>query len=210
MQPIAEYVNAHHEAIPRYLSYSFVIQIYALFEELAKKLHRQLMAREGIPGPAKLKSNKFLAQFKEFTENAGITFNRWPALIDFKEVRNNIAHHGGIVAGDTKEHDLTQIVASNSPTLRIDGDQIQVTPEYAVENLNLVKEFFSEALTQKRFEDGYSFSLPTKKLFGLVFDGSKATIEIQGASADETGDLNVQSREFRESPASRCRASRCP
>ena len=35
MNSVAEYVHTHHDAIPRFLSYTFVIQVYSLFEELA-------------------------------------------------------------------------------------------------------------------------------------------------------------------------------
>jgi hypothetical protein len=62
----AEYVHTHHDAIPRYLSYSFVIQVYHLFEELAKNLHAELRRRENIPGLVELESNNFLRHLKAF------------------------------------------------------------------------------------------------------------------------------------------------
>jgi hypothetical protein len=48
--PVAECVHTHHEAMPRYLSYTFIIQVYCLFEELAKDLHAIFKGRESIPG----------------------------------------------------------------------------------------------------------------------------------------------------------------
>ena len=68
------------------------------------------------------------------------------------------------------------IVKSNSSTLSIYKDQIEVAPEYAIENLNVAKEFFSEALTQKNFDDGYCWSTPLKTSFALLVNGLKATI----------------------------------
>jgi hypothetical protein len=76
-------------------------------------------------------------------------------------------------------------VKSNGSTLSIYKDQIQVAPEYAIENLNLAKEFFSEALRQKKFEDGYCWSTPLKTSFAVSVRGFKATIDIYGTSVDE-------------------------
>jgi hypothetical protein len=77
-------------------------------------------------------------------------------------------------------------VDGNGSILSIYKGQIQVAPEYAVENLNLAKEFFSEALRQKKFEDGYWWSIPTRTSFGLSVSGHKATIEINGTNMDES------------------------
>src|ERR1700730_11894206 len=110
MNSVAEYVHAHRAAIPRYLSYTFVIQVYSLFEELANDLHGELKKRESIPSPTKLKSHDFLRLFKAFAEKVGISFDRWSALDDFKNVRNNIVHSGGFLAGDKNEIDLRRIV----------------------------------------------------------------------------------------------------
>jgi hypothetical protein len=186
MYPVAEYVHTHHDAIPRYLSFTFVIQVYSLFEELAKDLHVELKRRESIPGPSKLKSHDFLNHFRDFTEKAGIAFDRWSALYDFKDVRNNIVHRNGFLAGDIKEIDLRRIVVSNGSTLSIYKGQIQVAPEYAVENLNLAKSFFSEALRQKKFEDGYWWPTPIRTSFGLSVSGHKATIDIYGTNTNES------------------------
>jgi hypothetical protein len=183
MHSVAEYVHTHLDTIPRSLSYTFVIQLYHLFEELAKNLHAELKRREVIPGPAELASYDFLRHFNEFTEKAGITFERWPALYDFRDVKNNIAHRGGFLVGDKKEKELRRIVESNSSTLSIYEGQIQVAPEYAVENLNILKHFFSEALSQKKFEDGYGWSKPTRTSFGLSVNGFEATIHIGNNSS---------------------------
>jgi hypothetical protein len=77
-------------------------------------------------------------------------------------------------------------VDSNGSTLSIYKDQIQVAPEYVIENLNLTKEFFSEALRQKNFQDGYSWSIPLKTSFGLLVNEFQATIEISGTNMDES------------------------
>jgi hypothetical protein len=50
MNSVAEYVHTHHDAIPQYLSYTFVIQVYRLFEELAKDLHKELRDGRSIRG----------------------------------------------------------------------------------------------------------------------------------------------------------------
>lgn len=186
MNSVAAYVSTHHDTIPRYLSYSFVIQVYRLFEELAKNLHVELKRREILVGPVELPSGNFLSRFKEFAEEAGIAFGGWSALDDFRNVRNNIVHRSGFLAGDKKEIDLRRIVDRNGSTLSIYKGQIQVAPEYAVENLNLAKEFFSEALRQKNFQDGYSWSIPLKTSFGLLVNEFQATIEISGTNMDES------------------------
>jgi hypothetical protein len=202
MNSVAEYVHTHHDAIPRYLSYAFVIQVYNLFEELAKDLHAELKRRESIPGPTELESNDFLRRLKAFADKAGITFDRWSALYDFKDVKNNIAHSGGLLRGDKKENDLRRIVNANNSTLSIYKDKIQVAPQYAVENLNLAKQFFSEALRQKKFEDGYWWSIPTRTSFGLSVSGHKATIDVFGTNMVESAPLpgatNVDDLEYDE------------
>jgi hypothetical protein len=183
---VVEYVSAHYEAIPRYLGYSFVIHVYNLFEELGKNLHEELMRREIIPKTAGLGSNDFLANFRAFTEQAGIAFVEYSTLQDFKDIRNNIVHRGGNLAGETKEkqENLRRVVKANSATLSVCDSQIRVANAYAIENLNLIKQFFSEALNQMKFEDGYSFSTPSKTSFGVIFSEGKVTIEIKGSSAE--------------------------
>jgi hypothetical protein len=64
-------------------------------------------------------------------------------------------------------------------TLCVCDGQIRVATAYAVENLNLIKQFFSEALNQMKFEDGYSWSTPLKTSFGVIFSEGKVTIEIK-------------------------------
>jgi hypothetical protein len=63
-------------------------------------------------------------------------------------------------------------------TLRLRRPDPRATA-YAVENLNLIKQFFSEALNQMKFEDGYSWSTPLKTSFGVIFSEGKVTIEIK-------------------------------
>ena len=64
-------------------------------------------------------------------------------------MRNNIIHRGGFLPSGEKGKNLRRIIKSNSPALSIREGQIQFTVEYAVNNLNLVREFFLEALRQK-------------------------------------------------------------
>jgi hypothetical protein len=183
---VVDYVTAHYETIPRYLGYSFVIHVYNLFEELGKNLHEELMRRKFIPKAAGLGSYDFLASFKAFTEQVGIAFAEYPTLRDFKDVRNNIVHQGGNLAGETKkkQENLRRLVDSNSATLSVCDGRIRVATAYAIQNLNLIKEFFSKALDQTKFEDGYSWSTPSKTSFGVSFSEGKVKIEIEGSSAE--------------------------
>ena len=192
---VADYVTAHRETIPRYLGYSFVIHVYNLFEELGKNLHEELMRREIIPKAAGLQSNDFLASFKAFTEQAGIAFVEYSTLRDFKDVRNNIVHQGGNLAGETKEKqkNLRRVVESNSATLSVCDDQIRVATVYAIENLNLIKQFFSEVLNQMKFEDGY-WSKPSNTSFAVIFSEGKVTIEIEGSSAESRSSADRKPR----------------
>jgi hypothetical protein len=184
---IAEHVSAYHDTIPRCLSYSFVIQVYNLFEELAKNLHTELMQRENIPDPKKLASRNFLGHFEKFATTAGITFGEWSALHDFKEIRNNIVHRGGVVSGDDKEVHLRRIIKTHSKTLRIDDGLIQVQPEFAVEGLNVVSRFFSQAFRQKNFQDGYWWTPSPQTSYGVRFDGQKVSIMVD-SELERTGD----------------------
>jgi hypothetical protein len=181
---VADYVTAHHETIPRYLGYSFVIHVYNLFEELGKKLHKELMQREIISKAPELQSNDFLASFKVFTEQAGIAFVEYPTIQDFKDVRNNIVHRAGNLAGETrrKQENLRRVVERNGTTLSVCDGQIRVATAYVIENLNLIKQFFSKALNQMKFEDGF-WSKPSKTPFAVFFREGKVTIDIEGSNA---------------------------
>ena len=179
---MTEHVAAHCETIPRCLAYSFVIHVYNLFEDLGKNLHGELMRRKIIPPAARLPSDDFLKHFISFTEQTGIPFAEHSALRDFKDVRNNLVHRGGNLEGEKErmKKKLLQVVETNSASLKIDNGPLRVASSYAVESLNLIKTFFSEALNQMKFQDGYSWSRPSK-FFGVHFQGSKVTINITGA-----------------------------
>ena len=139
---VAECVRAHYDTMPQYLRYAFVVLAYNVFEALAQDLYAELKVRENLPGPAKLPSRKFLVHLKGFAEKVGIGFDKWQALFDFKYVRNIIIHCGGFLAGDKEECKLREILNNSSIGLSIHEGQIQVTVEYVVNNLNLVREFF--------------------------------------------------------------------
>lgn len=189
---VADYVSALYETTPLYLGYSFVIIVCNVFEDLGKNFHKELKERKIIREGDNLSSYDFLENFKaKVTEKAGIAFVEYSALRDFKYIRNNIVHRGGYL-GDEKDEDkqknLQRIVETNSTTLSLrDDGQIQVAAEYAIENLNLIKQFFSKALDQTKFEDGYSWSIPPKT-FAVTFDGATFSISI-GSSSAEPEDL---------------------
>jgi hypothetical protein len=85
---------------------------------------------------------------------------------------------------EEKKQEILRIVETNSTTLSVRDGQIQVAAECAIENLNLIKQFFSKALDQKKFEDGFSWSTPSKTSFGVSFREGKVTIEITGSTAE--------------------------
>jgi hypothetical protein len=178
--PVVDYVVAHHEAVPRYLAYSFVAQVYNLFEDLGRKFHKELMQRNRISDANELQSRDFLKHFAAFTDREGIIFTERSALDDFKEVRNNVVHRGGYIAGENekKREKLQRIVETNPDKLSLHQGQIEIVPDYAVENLALLKQFFSNALDQVKFEDGYWWLTPSKKSITIRFDGIKPTIDV--------------------------------
>ncbi len=193
-QRVAEYVSAYHDTIPRCLSYSFVVQVYNLFEELAKALHTEIMRREKISGPKKLEPRNFLGHFEKFATIAGITFAEWPALRDFKEIRNIIVHRGGVVFEDHKEVDLRRIVQTHFKTLRIYDGQIQVEPEFAIEAVHLLGRLFSQAFEQKNFQDGYWWTPSPQASYGVRFDGHKVTILVREVDRSHRQMISARSR----------------
>lgn len=181
-QRVGDYMRDLCETVPHYLGYSFVMNVYNLFEDLGKSLYKKLIGRE-----MKItRSDGFLTAFEKFTEQEAITFVECSPLREFKEVRNNIVHQGGKLAGESKEKrdTLLRIVDTNSTTLSISDDgQIQVAAEYAIENFKLIRQFFLNALDQKKFEDGLSWS-KIPETFGVSVGEGKVTIAIKGSTTE--------------------------
>jgi hypothetical protein len=173
---VEQFVRAHYVTMPQSLNSLFVILVYNLFEELGQSLRTELMRQKGISEPGELQN--FLKEFKDFAKSEGITFSKWSALDDLTKVRNNILHRGSFLPGGKKGKNLQRIIKSNSPALSMHGGQIQFTVEYVVKNLHLVRDFFSEALRQKKFEDGYSFGNSSDTPFALLANKDKVSIKI--------------------------------